>query len=412
MKSEKLLSICQKPSDIRRYLETHSKFLEAILSWTESHIYSTIYNIITPQHTWYPSANKALLDIDEKISMLNQHISYINIWKLKSKIYETLDNYKNLDIANVPFNELSNKISINQQLISWIFKDWPENLAENIFGKNADQRFEQERLWLSSQVRISRFHNNGSEHTIKQLPEWYCSDKDNLLYKWDTTLNRYMPVEMYNFESSLSIYDYDEELWIFVALCKSDAKKGNTYKILSFQKDTISEYDTKDYLDVRLDKDYMAYVESDGLIRISMKDPENKIYRDTIYTLPVDEENINDINDIIYNKDDNCIITLCINGSWYSFYLIFEDWTVFSDLGVEFIRFRLNNLYSDMVFENWKFEYIADADANKKYQPNFLKKLLGHTRQTPEYLSIQDEGLVHKIDLHKLHTYLQNNTSK
>ena len=117
MKLEKSLPICQKPSDMRRYLETHSRFLEAILSWTENHIHNTIYNIITPQHSWYPSANKEFLEIDEKISILNQHISYINMWKLKSKIYETLDRYKNLDITNIPFNELSN-YQIEYQLIN------------------------------------------------------------------------------------------------------------------------------------------------------------------------------------------------------------------------------------------------------------------------------------------------------
>lgn len=393
MKPEKSLPICQKPSDIRRYLETHSKFLEAILTWTEDNIHRTIYNIITPQDSWYPSANKEFLEINEKISALNQHIPYVNIWKLKSKIYETLDRYKNLDIENISFNELSNKISINQQLISWIFKDWPENLAENVFGETADQRFEQEKLWLSSQIRISHFHNGWSDHTTKNLPEWYFVDKAHKIYKRNTTTNTYTIIEWHWELYLLAVVDYDEQLWIFSSKSRIDEKNSLNifYKLFSFQNNTIQSVDDREYLDVKFDQKYMSFVnKDDGIIHIIMHSDEGK----TEYKLQAEEENLNDIQDIFYSKEDDCILVYSNSWASPSYYLVFGDWTIFSDFTIDL------QYYEHIVFEKWKLEFIAPYQ-----KQSFFDRLT--TKKTPDYLSKYDEWHVHHIDLKKLHKFLQ-----
>ncbi len=405
--SGKSLKLCQVPSDMTNFLENNPIFIEKISKGIEENISMVIKSIFSTSHnTRYATDNKQFLSSQEKIETLQNCISNESFSIIKGNIYKVLKDYNKIDKESISFQDLWNVVETNRKLFEWILQDDPKQVIENMFGETADQRFEQERLWLFPQIKISHFYNGWSDHISKPLPEWYCSDANNTLYKWDNNKS-YTPVEMYNSESPITVYDYDEQIWIIASLYKTHPKKGNYYKLLSFQENKIAPYNEEEYLDVRFKENYMTYMKEDWLVRINIRDEENKYYNNRSYPLPVDEEDLWYISDVLYNKEDDCILTICSTNWRYNFYLVFGDWSIFSELDIDIMHF-----YDFMKFTNWELKFIADTDAAKKYHSTFFWKLFGKSKNIPDYLSIEDDGLVHKIDLHKLHTYLQSNELK
>ena len=195
-------------------------------------------------------------------------------------------------------------------------------------------------------------------------------------------------------------------MWVFSSKSRIDEKNPLNifYKLYSFQNNTIQWVDNREYLGIKFNNKYTSFVNKhDGIIYIIMNNDENK----TEYKLQSEEEKLNEIQDVLYNKEDDCILTICSSNWRYNFYLVFGDWSIFSELDIDIMKF-----YDFMKFKNWELEFVVTPDALKKYQPTFFWKLFGKSKNIPEYLSIEDDGLVHKIDLHKLHTYLQSNELK